>query len=157
MALAHLDPRMVRVWAARGGVASLGVAAVVLAAELGIAAGGDLPWPRGLGAAAVLAAGAVLSWALARARYRSWRYEVAERTLELHHGVVVRSHSAIPYFRVQHVDVTQGPVERALGVARLVVHTASAATDAAIPGVAADRADALRDVILERTGAGDAV
>jgi membrane protein YdbS with pleckstrin-like domain len=58
---------------------------------------------------------------------------------------------------VQYVDINQGPIERALGLARLRVHTAAASSDATIPGIAADEADALRQVILERTGSGDAV
>ena len=82
---------------------------------------------------------------------------MAEDALELRHGVVRRIHSAIPYFRVQHIDVAQGPVERAVGLARLVVHTASAGTDATIPGIAAGDAEGLRRLILARTGHGDAV
>jgi len=48
-------------------------------------------------------------------------------------------------------------VERAVGLARLVVHTASAGTDATIPGIAAGDAEGLRRLILARTGHGDAV
>ena len=55
------------------------------------------------------------------------------------------------------IDIAQGPVERAVGLARLVVHTASAGTDASIPGIAAGDAEGLRRLILARTGHGDAV
>jgi hypothetical protein len=44
-----------------------------------------------------------------------------------------------------------------VGVARLVVHTASAGTDATIPGIAAGDAEGLRRLILARAGSGDAV
>ena len=67
---------------------------------------------------------------------------MAADALELRHGVVRRIHSAIPYFRVQHIDVAQGPFERAVGLSRLVLHTASAGTDATIPGIAAGDAEA---------------
>src|SRR6266513_3083645 len=69
----------------------------------------------GLLALALLAAGLVAvaalpaAWWLPRASYRHWRYQVAADALELQHGVVRRVHSAIPYFRVQHIDVAQGP------------------------------------------------
>jgi membrane protein YdbS with pleckstrin-like domain len=99
----------------------------------------------------------VAAWWLPRARHRFWRYHVADDALELRHGVLKRVHSAIPYFRVQHIDVAQGPVERAVGLARLIVHTASAGTDATIPGIAAGDAESLRRLILTRAGAGDAV
>jgi membrane protein YdbS with pleckstrin-like domain len=102
-------------------------------------------------------AGGLAAWWVPRARYRHWRYQVADDALELRHGVVRRIHSAIPYFRVQHIDVAQGPVERAVGLARLQLHTASAGTDATIPGIAAEEADGLRRLILARAGHGDAV
>ena len=153
-----LDRRMVVVWTVQEAAGYGVLALAVLAADLGARlAGVDLPGPPGLAAALVAAAGGLAAWWLPRARYRQWRYQVASDALELRHGVVRRVHSAIPYFRVQHIDVAQGPVERAVGLARLVVHTASAGTDATIPGIAADDAEGLRRLILSRTGSGDAV
>ena len=122
-----------------------------------LVAGADLPGPPGLVAGLVAVLGGLAAWWLPRASYRHWSYQVATDALELRHGVVRRVHSAIPYFRVQHIDVAQGPVERAVGLARLVVHTASAGTDATIPGIAAGDAEGLRRLILARTGHGDAV
>ncbi|MGH3420885.1 MAG: PH domain-containing protein, partial [Streptosporangiaceae bacterium] len=43
------------------------------------------------------------------------------------------------------VDVTAGPLERAFGLATVRLHTAAAASDARIPGLAADDAARLRD------------
>ena len=113
--------------------------------------------PAGPGRRAARGRGRAGRLAAPRARHRHWRYQVAEDALELRHGVVRRIHSAIPYFRVQHIDVAQGPVERAVGLARLIVHTALAGTDATIPGIAAGDADGLRRLILARAGSGDAV
>jgi membrane protein YdbS with pleckstrin-like domain len=153
-----LDRRIVVVWTVQE-AAGFGVLAVaVLAADLGARlAGVDLPGPPGLAAGLLALVGGLAAWWLPRASYRHWRYQVAADALELRHGVVRRVHSAIPYFRVQHIDVAQGPVERAVGLARLVVHTASAGTDATIPGVAAGDAEGLRRLILARAGSGDAV
>lgn len=99
---------------------------------------------------------ALLVW-LPRLAYRCWTYTVDDRALVLHHGVVFRSESAIPYFRVQHVDIERGPLERTWGLSRLVVRTASATTDATIPGLSEHDAADLRRLILERAGRGDAV
>ena len=154
----QLDPRIVTVWTVED--ASWGAVLVVLAvaADLGARiAGVELPWPPGLGALPVAVLMGITTWKVPRARFRYWSYEVAPDALELRHGVLERVHSAIPYFRVQYVDINQGPIERALGLARLRVHTAAASSDATIPGIAAADADALRQVILERTGSGDAV
>ena len=153
-----LDRRIVVVWTVQEAVGYGALALVVLAVDIGARlAGVDLPGPPGLAAGLLAVMGGLAAWWLPRANYRHWRYQVAEDALELRHGVVRRIHSAIPYFRVQHIDVAQGPVERAVGLARLVVHTASAGTDATIPGIAADDADGLRRLILARTGRGDAV
>jgi hypothetical protein len=153
-----LDRRIVVVWTVQEAAGYGVLALAVLAADLGARmAGVDLPGPPGLAAGLLAAAGLPAAWWLPRASYRHWRYQVAADALELRHGVVRRVHSAIPYFRVQHIDVTQGPVERAVGLARLVVHTASAGTDATIPGIAAGDAEGLRRLILARAGSGDAV
>jgi uncharacterized protein len=153
-----LDRRVVVVWTVQIAAFFLVLAAIALAVDVGARlAGADPPAPPGLVAGLVAVAGGLLAWWYPRVDYRNWRYEVAEDALELRHGVVRRVHSAIPYFRVQHIDVTQGPVERLVGLSRLVVHTASAGTDATIPGIAADDAEGLRRLILARAGTGDAV
>jgi membrane protein YdbS with pleckstrin-like domain len=153
-----LDRRIVVVWTVQEAAGFGALAVAVLAADLAARfAGVDLPGPPGLAAGLLAVVGGLAAWWLPRASYRHWRYQVAGDALELRHGVVRRVHSAIPYFRVQHIDVAQGPVERAVGLARLVVHTASAGTDATIPGIAAGDAEGLRRLILARAGSGDAV
>ena len=153
-----LDRRIVVVWTVQEAAVCLVFAVALLALDVGARmAGGDPPGPPGLAAAVVALTGGLLAWWHPRAEYRRWSYEVAADALELRHGVLRRVHSAIPYFRVQHIDVTQGPVERMVGLSRLVVHTASAGTDATVPGIAAGEADDLRRLILARAGTGDAV
>jgi hypothetical protein len=46
---------------------------------------------------------------------------------------------------MQFIDVTAGPVERSFGLATVRLHTAAAATDARIPGLATEEAARLRD------------
>jgi membrane protein YdbS with pleckstrin-like domain len=154
----ELDRRIVLVWTVQEAIGYLVLVLMVLAVDIGPRlAGVDVPGPPGLAAGLVAVAGGLIAWWMPRANYRIWRYQVAEDALELRHGVVRRVHSAIPYFRVQYIDVSQGPVERAVGLARLVVHTAAASTDATIPGIAAADAEGLRRLILARAGTGDAV
>lgn len=108
-----------------------------------------VPVTLGLVPAGVIAAVAV--W-LPPKRYEHWSYVLGPDALELQHGTFVRRRSVIPYFRVQHVDTSRGPLERNLGLARLKVHTASSGTDATIPGLAEDVAVALRAAIVSRAG-----
>jgi len=147
-----LHPRQVLVWTVGGALGCVVPVAVVLVAELLVGAADRLPWPRGTATVAVVVIAAAAVATLPRAAYRRWRWELAEETLELRRGLVVRTETAIPYFRVQHIDITRSPVERALGVSQLTVRTAAATTDAVLPGIAAEEAEALRDRILQRAG-----
>ena len=156
--LRPLDPRQVGVWRVAAATIALLVVVVVAAGEVVVrVGGGGWPLPTGLAAVAIAVVAAPLVWWIPRLAFDRWRYELAETTLELRRGVVVETHTAIPYFRVQHIDITRSPVERALGLAQLVVRTAAASTDATIPGVAVAAADELRRVILSRAGSDDAV
>jgi membrane protein YdbS with pleckstrin-like domain len=51
---------------------------------------------------------------------------------------------------MQFVDVGAGPLDRALGIARVQLHTASPASDASIPGLPPERAAELRDQLARR-------
>jgi membrane protein YdbS with pleckstrin-like domain len=58
---------------------------------------------------------------------------------------MVRRVTVVPYGRMQFLDVTAGPFERAFGLATVRLHTAAAASDARIPGLDRDEAGRLRD------------
>ncbi|WSA47642.1 PH domain-containing protein [Streptomyces sp. NBC_01803] len=94
---------------------------------------------------------AVLIWgwpALGR-NWRSWRYLERDDDLLISRGVLWRQLTVVPYGRMQLVEVTSGPLERRFGLARLQLHTAAAATDATIPGLAPAEAERLRDRLTE--------
>ena len=102
--------------------------------------------------AAVAAGAALLAAAYAsmmpRRRYRSWGYAVTGDELHVAHGVLTRVRTAVPFGRVQHLDVTQGPVQRRYGVATLILHTAgNRAATVALPGLDRAEAERLRDEI----------
>ena len=85
--------------------------------------------------------------------YRFFRYDVREKDFLVQQGVLFRRSSAIPLHRIQHVDTHQGPVERLLGLSTLLLYTASGITaDGAIPGLAEEDAQHLRDVLSRREG-----
>ena len=76
---------------------------------------------------------------------RSWGYAERADDLLVRRGLLFRRLSIVPYGRMQFVDVTAGPLERLFGLATVQLHTAAAATDATIPGLAPDEAARLRD------------
>lgn len=99
---------------------------------------------------------AVTVW-LPDAQYRRWRYQVTPDGIELRHGLVVRNQSSIPHFRVQHVDLRQGVLQRWRGIVSLSISTASSATDAVLPGLDPDRAEHIRRQVIDRAEADDGV
>jgi membrane protein YdbS with pleckstrin-like domain len=76
---------------------------------------------------------------------RSWGYAERADDLLVRHGLLFRRLSIVPYGRMQFVDVTAGPLDRLFGLATVQLHTAAAATDARIPGLAPAEAARLRD------------
>ena len=84
---------------------------------------------------------------------RALGYREREHDLLLQRGIMFRSTTVIPYGRLQYVEVTAGPIMRALGLATVTMHTASASTDASLPGLPRAEAEALRDSIAARGGA----
>jgi uncharacterized protein len=76
---------------------------------------------------------------------KAWGYAERDNDLLVRHGLVIRRLSIVPYARMQFVDVTAGPLERAFKLATVQLHTASAASDAKIPGLPPEEASRLRD------------
>lgn len=78
--------------------------------------------------------------------HRCTGYQVNDQGLEIRRGVLWRSIVTVARSRVQHLDVTQGPLERRYGLGSLAVHTAGT-HDATIVlgGVAHETALAIRD------------
>jgi uncharacterized protein len=76
---------------------------------------------------------------------RAWGYAERENDLLVRHGLVIRRLSIVPYARMQYVDVTAGPLERAFQLATVQLHTAAAASDARVPGLPPAEASRLRD------------
>ena len=108
----------------------------------------DLTWVSLL----ILAVGAailLLRLALIERTWRSWGYVEREDDLYITHGVLFRSLVAVPYGRMQLVEVASGPLERAFGLATVTMKTASAETNASIPGLSPDEATRLRDRLTE--------
>ncbi|MDT9000132.1 PH domain-containing protein [Paucibacter sp. APW11] len=69
--------------------------------------------------------------------------------LRLRHGVWWRQEVWIPIARLQHLDVHQGPLERAWGMASLVLHTAGQHDHkAVVHGLPVAEAHALRAALM---------
>jgi membrane protein YdbS with pleckstrin-like domain len=148
----ELDPKIRIVWAIGSSVPwlVLGIIGAVVAVVTGHA-----PLAALAAVVSIVVAGvgvSVVGW-----RFRSWRWSAWDDALELQHGVLSRRASVVPYHRIQQIDIHRDPIDRLLGLSKLILRTAAATSDAVLPGIAARHADELRHALLHRSGQDDAV
>jgi membrane protein YdbS with pleckstrin-like domain len=147
-AFVRVDPRYV--W---GSLAGIGIA-------IGVVVAGAVLWSSNTDAVAVpvVLAGVVVTALLASAVMRllgarRLAYQLRDHDLSLRSGVVSRAVETMPFARVQHVSVTRGAVDRALGLATLTV--SSAGPDISVFGLTPDDAERIKRLIAERAGVVD--
>ena len=83
---------------------------------------------------------------------RSIGYQLRQDDLLFRRGIMFNRVVAVPYGRMQYVDVVAGPLERLAGLATVHMHTAAAASDARIPGLRNEEATRLRQVFDRSPG-----
>ncbi len=81
--------------------------------------------------------------------HRHLRYRVDQAGVRIRRGILWRNTISIPASRVQHTDVSQGPLQRRYGLATLTVHTAGTeGASISLEGLDRDIAFLLRDHLL---------
>jgi uncharacterized protein len=83
-------------------------------------------------------------------RYNRWGYDAGVDRLRIERGYLFYSDTVVPFGRIQHIDVDQGPIERRYDLATLSVHTAGThGSTIVLPGLKHADALALRERIRE--------
>lgn len=127
------------------GCAILG-AALALAAALVLEA-----WPwlwAGLLTMAGLLAGVVFGIWLGARRHSYYRWQLSETGFAVRSGKLWQRHTHVPSTRVQHLDISRGPLQRRYGLATLTVHTAGTHGHAlSLPCLDLNDAEALRKAL----------
>jgi membrane protein YdbS with pleckstrin-like domain len=153
-----LDPQYVVVQRLGAGITS--AVLMSLATVVMLISAFTAPWALWWQLPAWVAGGALFTWWTIRwppLDYAHARYRVDDVGLEIRRGVWWREITSVPKSRVQHTDVSQGPIERRFGLGTLVIYTAG--TDHArveLSGLPHGRALAIRDHLLP-AGGDDAV
>jgi len=152
-----LDPRDIVVSRITSGISAAVLAILVTAASGVLLAVRPIPSPWGgvvavvLFLVVVLRGAAAWFWPPVRHRHASWRLD--EGGLRIRRGVVWRSEIYVPRSRIQHTDISRGPLERSFGLATLVVNTAGTEhSRVTLGGLAAEDALHARDFLLEANG-----
>ena len=118
------------------------------------------PWRIAIGLLLAIGVGGFLAWLSHRwpeISYRHTFYRVDPHGIEIRRGVFWRRTINVPRSRVQHTDVSQGPLQRKYDLGTLVIYTAG--TDHAkveLSGLGHARAMRIRDHLLP-SGGDDAV
>jgi uncharacterized protein len=151
-----LDPRVRRLWAIHGLIPTGVVAVIGIVAIVAWSMAGDPPVAAlAAGLVGLVALGVAASLIGVGIAYRFMRFEVPPLGLYVQRGWLTRSWTIVPHTRIQAVETTSGPLERALGLATVEVRTASAAA-ARIPGLDEGRIARLREDLAAMAGEGEA-
>lgn len=94
-------------------------------------------------------AGVILLITVLTRQARAIGYMLRADDIVFRKGILWQRMIAVPYGRMQLVDITQGPLDRAFGVSQLKMVTAAATTGVQIPGLTQAAAEALRDTLIQ--------
>jgi putative membrane protein len=125
-----------------GGYAAIGYLAVTGKIEVAVAGA--------IALLLIMAGGIFLYW-------RRFEFRVGHAEIRIDSGILNRRHRSIPFDRIQDVDLTQGLVARALGLAQLKFETGGAAAgpnaeEAVLHAIPLARAHTIRELVRSRKG-----
>jgi putative membrane protein len=99
---------------------------------------------------------AVFSVGAALLQWLKFSFQVGGREIRIDSGLLSRTHRSIPFDRIQDVTIEQGPLARALGLARVRFETGGSAgakeDDGSLAAISLERAGAIRDLVRARRG-----
>ena len=85
---------------------------------------------------------------LAKFYFRNKKYRLFDKYLTYQEGVLVHNETVVPFSRIQHVEIDEGPLERYFSLATLSVYTAGdSGKDLKISGLRIDLAQEIKDYI----------
>lgn len=141
-----LHANQIKVLRVRVTLVMLFLLANVAAADVWLLRETAVPFGLVTGAATLFALLAIV-WLPIR-RYRAWGYREGDDELHIRSGLWTRVRTAVPFGRVQHIDISQGPIERAYGLATLILNTAGTrGSSVPLPGLLQAEAERMRDQI----------
>jgi membrane protein YdbS with pleckstrin-like domain len=98
--------------------------------------------------AAAVAIGTLINLVVTPRRVRSIGYQLRDDDLLFRRGIMWQRFVAVPYGRMQLIDINRGPIARVLGLSELKFVTAAAAAGVTLPGLLEADADELRDRLV---------
>ncbi|AWW73105.1 hypothetical protein CD351_01550 [Erythrobacter sp. KY5] len=132
----------------RVGAIIVSLVIVAGAAALELVLSQELDFPTGIILGPVVLVALFIAIRIPLARYNARGYQISRDRLRVVRGILFRGDTVVPFGRVQHIDVDQGPIERALDIATLTLHTAgSHNASVQLPGLGHALAVEMRETI----------
>jgi membrane protein YdbS with pleckstrin-like domain len=109
----------------------IGMVIVIIIFSIGIFIVRNFSFYQKIGTYVYSAAGLIIAYMLFGIivypiiEYRQWRYAISEDKVEIKHGIFFIAASIIPIIRIQHISVSQGPINRKLGLYDVTISLAS--------------------------------
>jgi membrane protein YdbS with pleckstrin-like domain len=149
--LTPLDPAYIKVLRIRAAITAVPISVGALVLESAEAL------PRGAVILPVLLVAALVILRLPLRRWQARGYRLESDRLQVVAGMLFRRDTVVPFGRVQHIDVEQGPLERFYGLGTLVLHTAgnhnaSVQLSGLRHGDAVGARDSIRDYVKREIG-----
>ncbi len=95
---------------------------------------------------------AIISVALINVSFRRKGLAVRQKDIIYKSGLIFRKITTVPFNRIQHVEINQGPIEKRFDLSKIEIYTAGgAASDLKIPGLKYENAQKLRTFIIQKT------
>lgn len=132
----------------RIGAVFAGLALTVVSIVVETALRDNFDIPTGIIMIPALVVALYIAIRIPNARFNARGYQISRDRLRVVRGVMWRSDTVVPFGRVQHIDVDQGPLERALNIATMTLHTAgSHNASVSLPGLGHELAVQMREEI----------
>lgn len=145
-----LPPRARTLFMLAGGLGA-GIPTLIVLIALGVLDVAQAQRPGLLAPAAAWVSITLFATWLGHKKYRYTHWLLDDDGFALRRGRLWRSETRVPGSRVQHLDISRGPLERRFGLATLVLHTAGTKQSAVtVPGLDADDAERLRDHLAQQ-------
>ena len=145
-----IHPAIRKVWLFSNTISFVILGAITSAVEFGLIKAIPLPWPIPISMPLLWIGIWFLSANFVKRQWQSWRYEVTDHAIILSHGVWYQTQRFVPRDRVQHVDITSGPLARKFGLAHVHLYVAGAhGSVGEIPGLTPEEAENLRSMLVE--------
>ena len=109
---------------------------------------GEWPLPFGVLIGVVAFLALIIIIRVPSRRWQARGYQISDDRLRVVRGILWRADTVVPFGRVQHIDVDQGPLDRFFDIATLTLHTAGSHNASVhLPGLGLQLANDMREEI----------